>query len=70
MNSPLQAPTTFVLIHGSNHGGWCYDRVAAILLSQGHRVFAPTLAGLAERSSMDGRKINLTTHIDEVVDLF
>ena len=61
---------TFVLIHGASHGGWCYDRVAAILRSQGHRVFAPTLAGLAERVSMDARRINLTTHIDEVVALF
>jgi len=61
---------TFVLIHGASHGGWCYDRVAAILRSQGHRVFTPTLAGLAERASMDARRINLTTHVDEIVALF
>jgi pimeloyl-ACP methyl ester carboxylesterase len=61
---------TFVLVHGASHGGWCYDRVAAILRSQGHQVFAPTLAGLAERASMDARRINLTTHVDEIVELF
>jgi pimeloyl-ACP methyl ester carboxylesterase len=61
---------TFVLVHGASHGGWCWDRVAAILRSQGHRVFAPTLAGLAERADMDARKINLTTHVDEVIALF
>lgn len=65
-----QPTRTFVLIHGASHGGWCYDRVAAILRSQGHRVFAPTLAGLAERVAMDARRINLTTHINEVVALF
>lgn len=65
-----QSTKTFVLIHGANHGGWCYDRVAAILRSQGHQVFAPTLAGLAERASMDARRITLTTHIEEVVELF
>jgi pimeloyl-ACP methyl ester carboxylesterase len=65
-----QSPKTFVLIHGAAHGGWCYDRVAAILRSRGHRVFAPTLAGLAERADMDARHINLTTHIDELLDLF
>lgn len=70
MTTPSLSAKTFVLIHGANHGGWCYDRVAAILRSQGHQVFAPTLAGLAERSSMDARRINLTTHIDEVVELF
>jgi len=70
MTTLSQTARTFVLIHGASHGGWCYDRVAAILRSQGHQVFAPTLAGLAERASMDARQINLTTHIDEVVDLF
>ncbi len=70
MTTQSQLARTFVLIHGASHGGWCYDRVAAILRSQGHRVFAPTLAGLAERVSMDARRINLTTHIDEVVALF
>lgn len=70
MTAPTEPARTFVLIHGASHGGWCYDRVADILRSQGHRVFAPTLAGLAERASMDARRINLTTHINEVVDLF
>jgi pimeloyl-ACP methyl ester carboxylesterase len=65
-----QPAQTFVLIHGAGHGGWCYDRVAAILRSQGHQVFTPTLAGLAERASEDARRINLTTHIDEIVVLF
>jgi pimeloyl-ACP methyl ester carboxylesterase len=65
-----QPAKTFVLIHGASHGGWCYDRVAAILRSAGHRVFTPTLAGLAERASMDARWINLTTHVDEIVALF
>ena len=61
---------TFVLVHGASHGGWCYDRVATILRSQGHRVHAPTLAGLAERVDMDARRIDLTSHIDEIVELF
>lgn len=70
MTTPTEPAKTFVLIHGASHGGWCYDRVAAILRSQGHRVFAPTLAGLAERASMDARQIDLTTHINEVIELF
>lgn len=70
MNHPTSPPKTFVLVHGASHGGWCYERVATILRTQGHRVFAPTLAGLAERVAMDHRRINLTTHIDEIADLF
>lgn len=36
----------FVLIHGSWHGGWCFDKLAAILESRGHTVVAPTLPGM------------------------
>lgn len=36
----------FVLIHGSWHGGWCFDLVADILRARGHTVVAPTLPGM------------------------
>ncbi len=36
----------FVLIHGSWHGGWCFDLVADLLRSKGHTVVAPTLPGM------------------------
>jgi pimeloyl-ACP methyl ester carboxylesterase len=65
-----RAAKTFVLVHGASHGGWCYERVATILRSQGHRVFTPTLAGLAERSGEISPRINLTTHTNEILSLF
>lgn len=37
--------TTFVLIHGAWHGGWCWERVAPLLQAGGHRVLAPDLPG-------------------------
>jgi hypothetical protein len=40
-------PKTFVLVHGSWHGGWCWRRVADILEKGGHKVYTPTLTGLA-----------------------
>jgi pimeloyl-ACP methyl ester carboxylesterase len=36
---------TFVLIHGSWHGGWAWKDVIRRLSEQGHRAHAPTLAG-------------------------
>lgn len=36
----------FILIHGSWHGGWCFDPVAEILRARGHTVIAPTLPGM------------------------
>lgn len=46
--------TTFVLVHGSWHGGWCWDRLIPELEARGHRGIAMDLpiddpaAGLAE----------------------
>ncbi len=37
---------TFILIHGSWHGGWCFDDVKALLEAQGHAVIAPDLPGM------------------------
>ncbi len=40
-----------------------------MLQAQGHRVFAPTLSGLADRSHLLSADINLTTHILDVANL-
>ena len=61
-------PATFVLVHGAGHGGWCWQRVADRLTAKGHRVFAPTLTGLCERSHLLNDKIDLTTHISDIVN--
>jgi pimeloyl-ACP methyl ester carboxylesterase len=45
----MSTPQTFVLVHGSWHGGWCWRRVANVLRAAGHLVFTPTLTGLGER---------------------
>ena len=49
------AKAPFVLVHGAWHGGWCWERVAPLLEAAGHKVYAPTLAGLAERAGEIGR---------------
>lgn len=60
--------TSFVLVHGAWHGGWCWERVVPLLEAEGHFVTAPTLTGLAERVSVLSRDVNLTTHINDIVD--
>ena len=64
-----QQATTFVLVHGSWCGGWVWQDVRALLEAEGHRVYAPTLSGLADRSHLLGGGINLTTHIDDIANL-
>jgi hypothetical protein len=60
---------TFVLIHGGWHGAWCWRRVIDLLEAMGHKVFAPTLTGLCERSHLLSDSVDLTTHIMDVVNL-
>src|ERR1700730_9929860 len=61
---------TFVLIHGAYAGGWIWRRVSDQLEKKGHKVFAPTLTGLGERSHLLSKEINLDTHITDIVNVF
>src|SRR3954463_14991866 len=63
------ARKTFVLVHGAFAGGWVWRRVADQLEQKGHKVFAPTLTGLGERSHLLSKDVNLDTHIADVVNL-
>src|SRR5580704_2535590 len=63
------AAKAFVLVHGAWHGGWCWRRVADLLVRRGHKVFAPTLTGLGERSHLISGSVNLDTHITDVVNV-
>ena len=61
--------TDFVLVHGAWHGGWCWRDVVGRLRSAGHRVFAPTLTGLADRLHLLTRETGLETHILDIANL-
>ena len=37
---------SFILIHGSWHGGWCFDTIKGLLAAGGHEVIAPDLPGM------------------------
>lgn len=63
------APRTFVLVHGAWGGGWVWRRVADLLEKAGHKVFAPTLTGLGERSHLLNAQVNLTTHVTDIVSV-
>ncbi len=59
---------TFVLVHGSGHGGWCWRLVALLLRRARHEVFTPTLTGLGERSHLLTPRVDLSTHVRDVVN--
>ena len=67
-----QAPaggTTFVLVAGAWHGGWCWRRVSDRLERKSHKVFSPTFTGVGERSHLLDAKINLAIHVADIVNV-
>jgi pimeloyl-ACP methyl ester carboxylesterase len=63
------ARKTFVFVSGAFCGGWIWRRVTDRLEQGGHKVFAPSLTGLGERSHLLSKDVSLDTHIADVVNL-
>jgi len=53
----------FVLVHGSWHGGWCWEKIVPILQKNGHRVLAPDLPGHG-KDKTPIPKISLQSYVD------
>jgi pimeloyl-ACP methyl ester carboxylesterase len=58
-----------VLVHGANHGGWCWRRVVAPLREAGFEIYAPSLTGLGERVHLLTEQVDLNFHIRDIVEL-
>ena len=58
--------STYVLVHGGGHGGWCYQRVARMMRAKGHDVYTPTLTGLGEREHLVSKAVDLDMHITDI----
>jgi pimeloyl-ACP methyl ester carboxylesterase len=61
--------TSFVLVHASRHGGWSWSRVAPLLRAAGHDVHTPTLTGLGERRHLASPEVDLSLHVEDVVNV-
>jgi pimeloyl-ACP methyl ester carboxylesterase len=65
----VSAMPTFVLVHGTGHGGWCWQRVAPLLRAAHADVHAPTLTGVSDRCHLQKCGVDLSTHITDVTNL-
>jgi len=61
--------STFVLVHGSWHGGWCWKKVVFNLVKKGHLCFAPTLSGMGERFHIATPNMGLSVHVQDITNL-
>ena len=59
--------STFVLVHGAMHGGWCWRAVADGLADAGHTVRTPTLTGQGERAHLASPSVGVATHVTDLV---
>ncbi len=59
----------FIFVHGAWGGGWEYFKVDSILTKKGSIVYRPTLTGLGERVHLGNKATNLTTHINDIVNV-
>jgi pimeloyl-ACP methyl ester carboxylesterase len=59
--------STFVLVHGGGHGGWCWKRLAKELRRRGHDVWTPTLTGFGERRHLDTDAVTFETFVADIV---
>jgi pimeloyl-ACP methyl ester carboxylesterase len=60
--------TTYVLVHGAWHGGWCWHRVAAHLERAAHRVIAPDLKSLG-RDRSPPSQVSLADWAEQIASL-
>lgn len=58
----------FVLVHGTWHGGWCWQWLTPLLKAAGHTVTVPTLTGCGERRHLIGPQVGLDTHIQDILN--
>lgn len=60
---------TFLFVPGAWDGGWDYAKVDSILCVHGDIVYRPTLTGLGERVHLSNSGINLSTYINDILNV-
>jgi pimeloyl-ACP methyl ester carboxylesterase len=64
-----ESMANYCLVHGAWRGGWVWKRVARQLRKEGHDLYTPTMIGLGERSHLLNGAINLSTCIQDIVNV-
>jgi pimeloyl-ACP methyl ester carboxylesterase len=60
--------STFVLVHGAWGGAHGWRKVRPLLAKHGHAVFTPSLTGIGERAHLSSPQVDLSLHIQDVVN--
>jgi pimeloyl-ACP methyl ester carboxylesterase len=57
----------YILVHGSWHGAWCFEKIIPLLEAKGHRVLAPDLPGHGNNQTPI-KEITLKSYVDCVIE--
>lgn len=60
--------STYVLVHGAYHGGWCYAKVMPLLEAAGHTAIAVDLPGHGDNPAPMA-DVTLDAYVDHVCDI-
>ncbi len=60
--------STYLLIHGAWHGGWCWREVVPLLEAKGHKVLAPDLPGHGEDTTPTAT-VTLKSYADRIGEI-
>jgi pimeloyl-ACP methyl ester carboxylesterase len=60
---------SFVLVHGTWHGGWEWRDVRRNLTARGHDVFAPSCTGCGDRKHLISPDVGLDTHVTDIANI-
>lgn len=59
---------TYVLVHGAWGGAHTWRGVRPLLWAAGHAVFTPSLTGIGERAHLAAPHVDLSVHVDDLVN--
>jgi len=60
--------STYLLIHGAWHGGWCWRKVIPLLEAKGHKVLAPDLPGHGDDRTSTA-SVTLKSYADRICEV-
>jgi pimeloyl-ACP methyl ester carboxylesterase len=60
--------TTYLLIHGAWHGGWCWQKIVPLLEARGHTVLAPDLPGHGDDKTAVA-SVTLESYTERIVEI-
>src|SRR6185369_17983111 len=59
----------FVVAHGAWSSGWAWRKMRPLMRDAGHDFFTPSYTGLGERQHLASPTVNLSLHIDDLVNV-